>query len=173
MIRKQHVHSAFTLIEVLMSTMLIGVVMVAALNSLGAATSASLENSNHARAVLLAEDLMAEILNQAYRDPNDTVVFGVESGETDTNRADFDDVDDYDDWNSSPPIDKAGNALAAGSTWRRKVEVLHVDPNAPTDVSGDADDQGAKRIRITVKHNGTTVFKLRGIATPAWPIEGK
>ena len=52
----------FTLIEVVISTLLTGVVMVAALNSLGAATKGSLEGSRRGQAMTLAAELMAEIV---------------------------------------------------------------------------------------------------------------
>jgi hypothetical protein len=48
----------------------------------------------------LAGGLMAEIMSKNFTDPETPGSFGSEEG---TNRYDFDDVDDYDDWSESPP----------------------------------------------------------------------
>ena len=60
-----------TLIEVVVSTMIVGMMTVAALNSLGAATRSGMSTGNRAVALGLADDLMAEILTAEYDDLDD------------------------------------------------------------------------------------------------------
>ncbi len=49
--------------------------------------------------------------------------FGVDSGESSSSKAGFDDVDDFDGWSESPPQDPVGNALAELSNFTRTVSV--------------------------------------------------
>ena len=69
-------------------------------------------------AVQLAVDLMEEILAQDFADPDGT--------DTETLRADFDDVEDYNGWSSSPPKDAQGNSLTQYSTYTRSVSIIGV-----------------------------------------------
>src|SRR3954452_16140107 len=91
-----------TLIEVVASTMIVGLMAVAALNALGAATKSSNSIGNRAVAAGLADELMSEIMMQPYSDPDGAAIFGNESGESTSPRSAFDDVDDYNGWNASP-----------------------------------------------------------------------
>lgn len=59
---------ALTLIEVVVSTLIVSVMIVIALNALGAATKSSMSSGNRAVALGLADDLMAEILAASYDD---------------------------------------------------------------------------------------------------------
>jgi len=72
-------------------------------------------------AVQLAVDLMEEILAQDFADPDGT--------DTETLRADFDDVEDYNGWSSTPPKDAAGNSLTQYSAYTRSVLIIGVPQN--------------------------------------------
>src|SRR4029079_16607222 len=95
--------TGLTLIEVVASTMIVSLMAVASLNALAAATKSSNSIGNRAIAAGLADELMSEIMMQPYSDPDGSPVFGHESGESTSVRSAFDDVDDYDGWNASPP----------------------------------------------------------------------
>ena len=86
---------SFTLVEAVISTVIIGVMFVAAMNVLGATAVAKRSTEQQALGYSLAQDLMNEILNQPYEDPDQTAEFGRESGESGGDREDFDDVDTY------------------------------------------------------------------------------
>src|SRR3954470_5415794 len=139
-----------TLIEVVASTMIVGLMVVAALNALAAATKSSNSIGNRAVAAGLADELMSEIMMQSYSDPNGSPVFGHESGESTSVRSAFDDVDDYDGWNASPPQYRDGTVIPDRTNWRQRVTVTYVSPTNPTTTS--ATDQGAKRIRVTIEY---------------------
>lgn len=145
---------AFTLVEAVISTIIVAVMLVAALSAVGASRVIQYKVSLHNRGRLLAESLLAEIVQQAYEDPNDPVVFGPETGEQTTNREDFDDVDDYDNWSESPLEDKDGNEIPQSDDWQWTVAVDWVDPLDPTQVQ--ASETGAKRITVTTKRNNIT-----------------
>jgi len=152
-----------SLIEVVASTMIVGLMAVAALNSLGAATRSSESIGNRAVALGLADELMSEILPAAYSDATQTPVFGRESGEPSGPRAAFDDVDDYHGWDQSPPQYRDGTTMPDRADWRHRVEVSFVVPNNPTQTS--ASDQGAKRIQVVVEYRGQILAEQVAVRT--------
>lgn len=175
---------ALSLIEVVASTMIVGMMAVAALNSLGAATQSSQSIGNRAVALGLADDLMAEILQAAYNDAPGATGIGPEAGEVarpgdpaDDDQADndpateFDDIDDYDEWTEQPPLsrvlDEDGNAVPIEDRddWRRRVIVEHVDPEDPTESLPDNDDQGAKRICVTIEYRDQVLAEQTALRT--------
>jgi type II secretory pathway pseudopilin PulG len=60
--------AALTLVEIVVSTLIVGVMTVAALNTLGAATRSGMVAGNRAIALGLADELMTEILATGYGD---------------------------------------------------------------------------------------------------------
>ncbi len=156
----------FTLVEAVISIVLVGVLLVAAINTLGA-TAVSKRNIEHqALGYTLAADLMAEILSQAYEEPDDTPEFGRESGESGGGRMDWDDVDDYDGWSATPPETKDEEPLDGYDQWTRSVEVAFVDPTSLNDLGGNT---GVKRITVTASFNGVPAAELVAVRTQAWP----
>ncbi len=138
--------AGFTLIEAAISTVIVGIMFVAALNTVGAARVAQYKAALIGRGRLYAEALMTEILQQSYQEPGATYVFGREAGESNTSRTAYDDVDDYYGWTESPLIAKDGTALPNSANWSRTVTVEWVDPLDPKQVSGT--ETGAKRITV-------------------------
>jgi hypothetical protein len=153
-----------SLVEVSVSILLVGLLLVASLTTVRAATHGQFFNGEKVRAVLLARDLMAEILKQSYREPDQPPDFGPEPSETaGGTRNNFDDVDDYHGWNEAPPARRDGTPLANLAAWQRSVIVQYVDPDDFTLVV--ASDQGVKRITVTVNRAGTTMASIVMIAT--------
>jgi hypothetical protein len=112
---------------------------------------------------LLADQLMAEILQQQYEEPKDTVVFGLETGESTGTRAAFDDVDDYANWTATPPEEKDGKELADREGWTHSVAVRWA---APSDVRQlGVSGSGIKMITVSVHHDGVELAKLIAIRT--------
>jgi hypothetical protein len=157
---------ALTLIEVVASTMIVGLMSVAALNGLGAVTRSAESIGNRAIALGLADDLMAEILPLPYSDPNDTPVFGTETGESAAGpRSTFDDVDDFHNWNVSPPTNRDGVIIPNRADWRHRVQIVRVVPNNPTQTTSGTTDQGAKRIHITIEFRNRVLAEQTAVRT--------
>jgi type II secretory pathway pseudopilin PulG len=152
-----------SLIEVVASTMIVGMMAVAALNSLGAATKSSESTGNRAVAAGLADELMSEILQESYEDPTQTPVFGRESGEAATPRSGFDDVDDYNGYDQSPPQYRDGTTMPDRSDWRHKAVVRRVTAANPTLTS--ATETGVKSIRVTIEYRDEVVVEQYAIRT--------
>ena len=176
----------FSLLEIVISTLLVGLVMIGALRSMTASMRSSESLENTTQAVLLADELMAEILRQDYAATADSGVlnggaggFASDSflggGQTTTgngpttisgNRSTFQNVDQYDNWTASPPEEKDGTQRTELVNWRRRVTVDLVDPDDLTSVISS--DLGVKRITVTVESNGDIVTELQAVQTRAW-----
>jgi MSHA pilin protein MshD len=159
------VRHALSLIEVVASTMIVGVMAVAALNSLGAATRSSESIGNRAVAIGLADELMSEILQAEYSEPSGAVSLGPDSGEFGGPRSAFDDVDDYDGWNESPPRYRDGTPMPDRDDWRHRVEVDYVLSADTTQTAGS--DQGAKRIHVFIEYRDELLIEQIAIRTNA------
>ncbi|HUU84569.1 MAG TPA: hypothetical protein VM243_13810 [Phycisphaerae bacterium] len=156
-----------TLVEAVVSIVVVGLMLVAGLSAVGASRRTQYLMATRTRGQLLAQGLMSEILAQRYQEPDDPPLFGLEGGELPITRADWDDVDDYRNWSSSPPQSKAGSAIAGLSGWTRSVTVEHVTVIDLTQVS--AVETGAKRITVTVWQGDRVVGSAVAVRTEAWP----
>ncbi len=143
-----HVRRGSTLIEALISMSIVAVVVVGALETLGAVQRFDTRLVSGSVGHQLAQDLVGEIVQAAYRDP-DGGGFGRETGEIPGDRTTFDDVDDFDGWSANPPVDPFGAALDAFTGWTRAVEVRNVDAATLADVASTL-DTGVRRITVTV-----------------------
>jgi type II secretory pathway pseudopilin PulG len=152
-----------TLVEVVASTMIVGLMAVAALNSLGAATRSSEWIGNRAVAQGLADELLAEILQTAYAEPSGSLAFGPDGAESAGPRSAFDDVDDYHGWSASPPQYRNGAAIPDRADWRQRVEIKRVTPNDP--LQNSASDQGAKHIRVWIEYRNQVIAEQIAVRT--------
>ncbi len=139
-----------TLVEVTISTLIVGCLIVAALQSVGNMNRTWTTTNQLVDGQGLAQDLMREIISQNYSDPAYTAAttWGPESGES--NRTSFDDIDDYDDWTESPAKDATGTALSGYTGWSRSVMVKKLgvwDYSVKSDTSTDT---GLRRVTVTV-----------------------
>ena len=137
-----------SLIEAVISMVIVATLMVMALSTLGTLARARQVQSAQCRAPALARRLMSEIFQTCYEEPDATPVFGPESPEAGYSRADYDDVDDYNGWSASPPRMKDGTVVENLTGWTRSVTVQYVDPDSIGTPTGS--DYGLKRITVTV-----------------------
>jgi len=153
----------FTLVEAMISIVIVGGLLVVALRTAGASRYGRYKMGQRQRGLMLAREMMSEILNQSYAEPVDIPRFGYEMNEGRISRSIYDDVDDYNAWRASPPQNKDGTAISAMSGWTRTVVVRYVREDDYTCQSGT--DEGAKRIEVEVSHNGLPVATLWAVRT--------
>jgi len=157
----------YTLVEAVVSSVIVGTMMVAALGTVGASRVGQYKTSQGSRGQLLAQSMMAEILSQSYREPVDVPVFGPElPAEQGNGRASYDDVDDYHGWSASPPQNKDGSEIPGLDGWRRTVTVEWVNPFDLEEV--ESFETSIKRITVTVSHNGMEVGSAVGVRSSAF-----
>jgi prepilin-type N-terminal cleavage/methylation domain-containing protein len=155
----------FTLVEAMICTVLVGIILVAAISTVGATKRAQKSAADRAAANLLAADLLAEVASKAYSEPSGSGALGVDSGETPSSRSGLDDVDDFAAYDESPPTDRAGNTIPGFEKWSRFVRVEYVSAASPEQVA--VGETGAKRITVTVTSNGTVLSTRTTIRTAA------
>ncbi|MBC8350684.1 MAG: hypothetical protein H8E66_01775 [Planctomycetes bacterium] len=152
--------------EVVMATLIVGLMLVPAMNNVGASLRSRIANVELHDGRALAQQLMTEALQARYEDPQLAgEPIGTDSGEGISTREDWDDVDDYDTWSKSPPEDKSGNVLTSYHGWTRSVTADWVNKNDPHAIIGT--DQGLKRITVSATSPSgalTTLIALRSSA---------
>lgn len=154
-----------TLLEVVISSLLISLLTIGALKTTGGALRTWYQVSSQYDETILAGQLLEEILQTSYEDPDETPEFGRESHETQSpsNRLEFDDTDDYDNWSESPPKTKDGTALAGFTGWIRSVDIKKLSDSSPEgNIADGATDQGLKRITVTVTDPNGNVTSISG-----------
>jgi hypothetical protein len=157
-----------SLLEVSLSTLMVGLLMVGSLSTVGASKRHENSTGNNLVSQQLAYGLMNEILQQAYIEPGGTATptLGKETGENTGNRSLFDDVDDYHGWTASPPQDRNGNALAGATGWTNSVTVTWAD--ATTLAATSSVNTGLKKITVTTSKGGKTYSTLTSYRSICW-----
>lgn len=153
---------AFTLFESVLATIIVGVMMVAAVQTVAASRVLQFKSAQRAQGTLLAGELMTEILSRDYEDQS-SPGFGPEAGED--MRSMFDDADDYHLWSEQPPQLADGSPVTGLADWKREVAVERVPPANLALLSGT--ETGARRITVTVSHRAVPVVRLKAVRTSA------
>ncbi len=153
----------FSMVEAAFCVVLVGGLVVASLNTLGASKVSQRNLGVHSVGQLLSSALMSEIMNQEYEDPSKTSVFGIDLTENFLLRSSFDDVDDYNGWTASPPQNRDGSVIPGLTGWRQSVQVTIVDSS---DLQMERFfDTGQKRITVTILRNNVVIDTLVGVKT--------
>ena len=163
-VTRSSLRRAFSLVEVAVSAVVVGVLIVAAMRAVGGSVLAQRRTAERATARLLADGLLTDILAKDYREAGSTGI-GLEAGESPTSKVNYDDVDDFNNWTESPPQFTDGSAMPDLANWSRSVRVAFVDPTNLSQTSSS--DTGAKQITVTVTHNGVVVATRVAIRTDA------
>ena len=146
-----------TLIECVISIVIVAVMLVAAMSSLGSFARARRSQFDRCAGGALARGLMSEILQSRYLEPDVDVYFGLEPGEAADVRSDWDDVDDYSGLSECPPKTRSGAAIIGATGWTRKAVVEYVQPDNPNQTASE--DTGL--VRITVSATSPTGVTTR------------
>lgn len=155
--------SAFTLIEALIATVLIGVAIAALITSNVAHTQANAHGMYTSTAEFLIEEVRAMTLPMAFVEPDEIAdTFGPDDNEDGV--GDFDDIDDFDGFTFNPPVDVNGNSLSDFSEYSQVVTVESVDPGDLTSVVEDF-DSSIVRISVRIAMNGKEVGSTSWIIT--------
>ena len=143
-----------------------GLVLAGSLNIAGSAMKGQVLNNDQLRSRLIASSLQAEILELPFEDPNTTPTMGPESGETTSpaSRKNFDDVDDYNGWSSSPQT-KVGTSISDANGLTTTVSVALVDPSQLGDGGGGTPSSDVKRIVVTVLRGSVVLTRLVSVVT--------
>lgn len=142
--------NGFTLIELVVSIVIIGIAVAAVLLPMNLTTARSADPMIQHQAVAIAEAYMEEIMLRPFADPDGT------DGETDRDL--FDDVDDYDGLNDAGATDQDGTVIAGLESYTITVAV------ADTALNGIADTD-CKKVTVAVSHPSGINMILSGYRT--------
>ncbi len=151
--------------EVAASTVIVGILMVASLSTIAASRRSQVGESNKVRGIAIAEALISEIANLPMREPSCDCGFGLETGESGTNRINFDDVDDYRGLVDAPLKSRNGTALPGYTAFTRSVFVDMVSAGDWNAISGSY--SGIYRITVVIRVGTSEVCRLVTYRTSA------
>lgn len=161
-----------SLIETVVSVVVVSLLFAAALNATGASAATRALVNDHSRGAELCQALMAEITTQSYSDP-DTALDGLgpDLGESNgLDRTGFDDVDDFNGWSSSPPEERDGTAIPNTTGLSRSVIVSKYSDALNGDLFADAGE--VKLVTVKVKRGDRLVYQLTTVRAPDWDTRG-
>lgn len=115
----------FTLVDLILVIIIVAIAIPPMLTLFIQAVSGSTFGVTVSRANALASTLREEIQSKKWDEsaPPPSLILGPETGES---RATFDDVDDFDGLDESPPRDSQGAILAGFTGFRQQVSVCYV-----------------------------------------------
>lgn len=165
----------FSLIEALVCLTVISITSAALLLSVESTLDATMDAQEMTIASGLADQMLDEVLGQDWVDPSQTDPYptslSASSAETNgTGRTEYDDTDDYNDYESTPPTaidgialgqsDGAGRYLPASfqmsstflQRWRCKCEVYYVDEDDFSQELDDSDSGPYRAVAVSVFH---------------------
>jgi MSHA pilin protein MshD len=131
-----------TLVELILTMVIISIALVGILSVINLTVSHSADPVVHQQAIAIAESYLEEIVLQNY------------SGSASTHRADFDDVDDYNNLLDNGAHDQLGTAIAGLTQYNVSVSVA-----APAVLAGGVN---AKQITVGVSGLGVSNLSLVG-----------
>jgi len=149
----------YSLIELIITIVISSVVISAIIMSFYPAAKGMGFTKTARDATILAEDVMNEILSKGFVDTNWPTLFGPEEGVS--NRAKFNDVDDYNGMTSRPPRTIEGVVLTNFNSLSVSVAVENVSvSNFNAVVPQPAGSTGFKRIRVVVSGQGVGITNI-------------
>jgi MSHA pilin protein MshD len=157
----------FTLVEAATAVAIVGILLAASAGALVGVARLQRTQLERRNAYTLAEQLMGEIVQQYFSDQNSPPVFGPEANET---RPVFDDVDDYNGYSATPPVQQNGAAMPGFAGWTESVAVTYVDPNNPANTLASST---LKRITVTITSPAGKQYSLVGLRSQYGPYEAQ
>ena len=154
----------FSLIEVLIATVLVGMAIAALVAANGSFSMANVAGADLSTAEFLVEQIRELTTMLPVADPDATTwtVLGPEAGES---LATYDDVDDLDGFNSTSlgaPIDVRKAPLNALAAFSQQVTVQKLNPSNFDETWNDASTSNFVRITVDIRENG------RPISSASW-----
>lgn len=153
--------AGFTLVEAVLSVLIVAVMIVGAMHTFGSLARGRLVMLSRCTADGLAGQMLSEIVQNRFEEPDETVTFGPEASETGGPRSVYDDVDDYDGWSATPPQARDGTDISDLTGWHRSVVVENVDVD--TLASAGSTVTGLKKITVTVTDPGARPVSMTAL----------
>jgi prepilin-type N-terminal cleavage/methylation domain-containing protein len=164
--RHRRTTRGFSLVESIVSTLIVGFLLVVATSTVATSTQQQATNVDEITANTLADSLLAEISSLDYMEPGVSVsAIARESGEASNSKTNYDDVDDFHGWQEQPPQTSSGIAIPNRSSWKRSVSVQWVIVNNDGTMTGSMIETRSKRIQVDVLKNDQLMLRRYALKT--------
>lgn len=165
----------FTLVEVLIAIMIMGLCVVAAMASIRASTMSTIAGTEMTQAVILAQGLREWTMNLPWNDPDEGDA-GEDEASPGPNGSSplvwVDDLNDLANWDGTgttytPPITADGppNALDALSNWSEVITLSWRDPKDITGAPVAAGSSDVIYVEVTIRKDGVDILTTGWIIT--------
>ena len=164
--RVKNRRSGFSLVESVISTLIVGLLLVTASRSVSTSVITQTKTADMVKASVLADSLLSEVLSLSYMEPGlSTSAITRESGESGGSKVGYDDVDDFDGWKEKPPQYRDGSSMANLSSWQRSVTVQWITISNAGVVAVSGSETNIKRIEVVVQANEVDVLTRQTLVT--------
>lgn len=146
----------FSYLEIIMGVVILGFVLVPLLSQFYIGFQATRTADAVSQATFLAEDIMEEIKSKRFDEhqfpdaSTPRAQFGPDSGESASDRRTFDDIDDFNNWTSSPPRAANGTILTDFTGFTCSVQVEYMALGAGNIWQVTTSTTLYKRVSVTV-----------------------
>ncbi len=152
---KANTQKGFTLIEVIIATILIGVAVSALLVASASSTTVNSAGTDLSTAEFLVEQIRELTTMKKVIDPEPTFrTWGPEADEA--NISMYNDLDDYNGLTFNPPIDAGLNTLNDFAAFSQTIQVVNINPNNFTQTEGPLGSDFV-RVTVTIQKNGKEI----------------
>ncbi len=155
-------HRGFTLVEASITTVIIGIGVVAMLQLLAAGTISNVAGTELTTAVNLANNIHEIANGLPFYDPTTGASTNWSTKES-GGLANYDDVLDLDGESFSPPVDVRRSSMSDYAGWKQDVQVQTVGQNLIGTVVPDTTTEPTARITVTISRHGRPVYETSWI----------
>ncbi|MHC4618311.1 MAG: hypothetical protein ACYTEQ_11225 [Planctomycetota bacterium] len=149
--------NGFSLVEVLLAVIFVGLAIVGLLAASASFTQVNAVGTDLSTAEFLVEQIKELTATLPVVEPNDTGNFGPEEATL----AEYDDLDDFDGANFSPPINARREVLSNFPAFTQEVTVARVERTNFEQVTSDS---SSPFVRVTVK----VLLNSKEISSTSW-----
>ncbi len=162
--------AGFSYIEVLMAMFILALALIPLLSQFYIGFQGNINAELVSQATDIGADLMEEIKSRRFDEnllpllPVAPTSLGIDNGESANNRSTFDDVDDYKNWQKTPPQSINGAVLTDFPQFTQKAAVDYVTYSGTNWVTSVV-AANYKRIIVTISHPKISDRKLQTIVS--------
>lgn len=158
-----------TLMETALATVIVGLAVLALVNLIAATNIQTSYSQKQTTAFMLANQIREAMVGMPFNDPlTGTHAGGPNTGQT--NVSQFNDVEDFDGYVASPPIDSHRQPITTLGSWQQSVSVTLIGDNNGANLNSTTGNLGAivERVRVTISYRAPSEASWTPITTLSW-----
>ncbi len=166
-VKKIKLAKGFTLLEILMTTVLLGMGITALMAGMASTANVNSSGSEITQAVLLAQDIREWTMNLPFHDPDPTQAANPPGPDGSSPQTLVDDVDDLMNVTFSPPRNSHGEILSDMDDWSETITLTWRSLADPTQIVTPGSST-VMNINVTISHYGQEVLSSSWLKTEAF-----